>query len=678
MHVIEKRVFNLLQHIMFKDNVHLDQLQANLNCTERQVLYDLQKLNAVLAERGMDAIKINRRRLLIPEGLKEEIANMDLEVGNAFVYGDIKMWLIGIMIFCATKPLSIAHFIALFKNSKTTILSDLKKLNALANRYKVSLAYTRGKGYHFVGEAREIRTFILFSIASIKENYLCKKLIAVTLEKPNFVGDCDRVEKRIECFVEKYKIPVIKAYLDQTVYFLVLLKYHVRSLFYQETFFHEKRWEGISLYQKTSAVFDDLDLPNHEKGYVFILLMTMSMGSMDYFDAYEKESLFLRSLACELADRFEIITGMKLAEPERVRENILFHLQPALMRLTYGIPIVNPILDQIKKDHGSFFSICKLVLEPLSKYVDTYIPEDEIAYIVIHFLAMLETEASVREKNRAIIVCQNGIASSIMLKNQLVTLFPEFSLMQTYNIEEFKQLHGDAYDIIFSTCPISLIPRGKFFFQVSAVMTTPERFRLMEDVYATVFGLKKEVITVNDIMDVVSQYATIKEPIQLTQALHALMNKKYKINRKEVVPVLKDLFTQETIQFAKSVADWEEAIQVAAKPLLKRGAITEKYVQAMIDNVKNLGPYIVICPNIAIPHAQCKGEVLEVGMSFLKLEEEVFFGDKPVSVLIVLAAVDNDSHLKALAELAELLCEDDTRDELLQAKDVADVLKLIG
>jgi PTS system ascorbate-specific IIA component len=61
--------------------------------------------------------------------------------------------------------------------------------------------------------------------------------------------------------------------------------------------------------------------------------------------------------------------------------------------------------------------------------------------------------------------------------------------------------------------------------------------------------------------------------------------------------------TEELIRFEKGFSNWEEAIKVSSKGLLELGFIEESYVDSMIDSVKEFGPYIVIAPNIAMPHA---------------------------------------------------------------------------
>lgn len=122
--------------------------------------------------------------------------------------------------------------------------------------------------------------------------------------------------------------------------------------------------------------------------------------------------------------------------------------------------------------------------------------------------------------------------------------------------------------------------------------------------------------------------------------------------------MLNELLTKERIRTAKKASDWKEAIRTAAKPLIEDGAITDEYVEAMIESVLVHGPYIVLAERFALPHASAKSGVNRLSMSLLQLEEDVDLQGEPVRVFIVLAAVDKTSHIEALGALSNLLCDE--------------------
>lgn len=137
-------------------------------------------------------------------------------------------------------------------------------------------------------------------------------------------------------------------------------------------------------------------------------------------------------------------------------------------------------------------------------------------------------------------------------------------------------------------------------------------------------------------------------------------------------------FLSEHIQFASEAPSWQEAIQLAATPLLKDGSIQPSYVDAMIQNVEINGPYIVILPNFAIPHAKPDKGVVQTSMALLKLEKPVIFPEnKSVQLLIVLAPLHPDVHLELMSELTDLLIDEDALQKLFTATTNAQIEELL-
>ena len=143
--------------------------------------------------------------------------------------------------------------------------------------------------------------------------------------------------------------------------------------------------------------------------------------------------------------------------------------------------------------------------------------------------------------------------------------------------------------------------------------------------------------------------------------------------------MLNQLISVETIQVKPSVKDWKEAIRTASDPLFKKGTIHQDYVEAMINNVLEMGPYIVVAPRIALAHARPEQGVNQLGISLLCLKERVSFskeGRHDVNLIIVLAAVNSETHLKVLSQLASLLSDDEGLRSIFQANSALEVSQL--
>ena len=131
-----------------------------------------------------------------------------------------------------------------------------------------------------------------------------------------------------------------------------------------------------------------------------------------------------------------------------------------------------------------------------------------------------------------------------------------------------------------------------------------------------------------------------------------------------------DLLKKENVQIVESASDWKDAIRMAVLPLEQDGYVEPRYKEEIISNVEAMGPYIVLAPYIALPHARPEQGVLKSQIAVTLLRKEVYFENekKPVKLLITLAASDNNSHLDALMTISELLQKEDTVENILNAE----------
>jgi len=137
--------------------------------------------------------------------------------------------------------------------------------------------------------------------------------------------------------------------------------------------------------------------------------------------------------------------------------------------------------------------------------------------------------------------------------------------------------------------------------------------------------------------------------------------------------------TEELVSFAKGFENWEDAIRASSKGLLEQGFIKESYVDSMIESVKEYGPYIVIAPNIAMPHARPEAGSNKVGFAVMLCEEPVSFSDAPehkARVFVTLSCVNADTHLKMLQALVGVLGDDDKFNQILNATTKEEILSL--
>jgi PTS system ascorbate-specific IIA component len=144
--------------------------------------------------------------------------------------------------------------------------------------------------------------------------------------------------------------------------------------------------------------------------------------------------------------------------------------------------------------------------------------------------------------------------------------------------------------------------------------------------------------------------------------------------------MLENILTEKAIRLKAQATDWQDAVRIGGELLVSAGFAEPSYIEAMIETVKQLGPYSVIAPGIAMPHARPEAGVSKPGLSLVTLANPVEFGNKendPVDIVVSFCATDNTSHIQMLAELAQLLGSDEAVTTVRNAKEVKEVTQLI-
>lgn len=144
--------------------------------------------------------------------------------------------------------------------------------------------------------------------------------------------------------------------------------------------------------------------------------------------------------------------------------------------------------------------------------------------------------------------------------------------------------------------------------------------------------------------------------------------------------MLNQWLNEKTIQMLENVEDWPQALEICARPLLASGTITPEYVAAIVAQHHKLGPYYVLAPGLAMPHARPEEGAKGLGLSLLKLSRGVNFGSEesdPVDIIIMLAAPDKHSHVEMIAALAELFSSDEDMAQLHRANTLEEIKNII-
>jgi len=142
--------------------------------------------------------------------------------------------------------------------------------------------------------------------------------------------------------------------------------------------------------------------------------------------------------------------------------------------------------------------------------------------------------------------------------------------------------------------------------------------------------------------------------------------------------MLADYIDANMIRLQVNAENWQDAVRQGGALLIEGGKCEPRYVDAMVDAVNEMGPYMVLAPGLALAHARPEDGVLELGLSIITLKTPVEFGSEandPVSLIISFGGVDKESHIGMLAALAKFLTVEENQHFLRQATSVPEVME---
>lgn len=144
--------------------------------------------------------------------------------------------------------------------------------------------------------------------------------------------------------------------------------------------------------------------------------------------------------------------------------------------------------------------------------------------------------------------------------------------------------------------------------------------------------------------------------------------------------MLTDWINEINISIVEQTQDWQSAVALAVQPLIETGAVEPRYLQAIYDMHREIGPYYVLGEGIAMPHARPEEGVIRTALSLVIVNNGVEFHSEdndPVYIVFALAAIDSNSHIEMIASLSHLFCDDEVVEKLRNCRSKDAVLQAI-
>lgn len=664
------------------DYISVETFIRKYSVSKRTVYYDISKINEWLKQKQLVPIQYSKISgyYLEEKTIKKlslELTNAEVEVTKFDV--DERKSRTFLCLFFSRGAVTISDLEKLNSVTKNTVMKDLKLLTS-QELIQISVS----KNGHFLdpGSEEQNRKYLFKVIQHYAHrfHYRIGKIISVfsdfIIEPSSFGEEVERCLTIIDQAKNEHAI----IYTDEIRYLLSIFAASINLRLQICSINPYPAKENGSANDTSEIVIAKELLKTTDSSELFFLETFLISGQLNGLRNRKRNTSIdkeLFSVAVQITASFERLSGVYINKKESFLEEFYSHLYGTYYRLIYDIPNMNPILDQLKKDYQDIFTISKLSVRPLEEYAKRKLSEDEIGFITIYFGGEIKNHVERTEKKKIILVCASGIGTSNLLSIQLTSEIPEINVVGPYSKEEFTLLEQSMSDIdlVLSTIHLETSKNHRFM-QIEPFLGI-DQIKAIRKFLGTDITWYKIRHYMDGVLDIIGNCTTIHDEEKLRKDLTDFI-----FNRTSITaggkPMLKDLLIEENIQFLHSASDWKEAIQLASEPLIQGEQIEPRYVAKMIKDVEEFGPYVVISPGVAIPHSRPENGVNQLGMSLLKLEKGVSFGEKgDVNLIFILATIDNSLHLKALAQLSEILSDETKTEKLFECEDKESIIELI-
>ncbi|MDC3411922.1 BglG family transcription antiterminator [Aquibacillus sp. 3ASR75-11] len=676
---LDDRSNKILEELISNPSITSKDMEKKYDLTRRQLGYSFDKINDWLISKNLPAIERTRQgHFIIDQSLFTKL-NMDhtVESADMDILSEKQRVYMIVMMLLSNDELSLNHFTSELDVSKNTVLSDLKRAQDYVGEYDLTIRYSRKLGYVIEGKEFLIRKLLIHVTYKFLEmNNGASRLRNLAAIHENEIIE---LNKRIAKVENKLNLKFTDEKIDTMPYTLTLVLRRIKKGQKVSSFYikYEELSDTKEYLATEEILYDIEDIPMEERLFITLHLLTTNVHWSGYLT--EQTIPNLMQALDDMLRLFEKRACIFLQDKEQLLNKLLLHVNPAYYRIKYQLTEINHVQDSVSKEFMALHHLVQKSTKPLEELIGMKIPESETTYLTMLIGGWLTRQGdSIQEKVKAIVVCPKGVSVSRLMFSELRELFPEFVFLDSLSVREFQGYTLD-YDIVFSP---TFLETDKKLFMANSFLEREEKHRLRKQVMMELHGYIPFDINVEDLISIVKNHASVNDEQELSKELLRYINRddtaavKTKQVRNPIIN-LSDLITPETITLKQSVPSWEAAIQTASKPLIENGYIEQEYVNAMVNHYDK-DPYIVIGPNIAIPHAAPDEGVNEVSMSLLVLAEGVnYTEDYSINLVIVIAAVDKKQHLKALMQLMKLAGSEEDRNAVIQAGSVDEIWNII-
>lgn len=666
---MNERCREILDILLKSENyLSLQKIADMLHISRRSIYYDICRINEWLEENGIAELETVRGKgIFIDQEKRAAIKKCTTveEQRDSYILAPMeRVNVIICFIIYADQKIYIEQLMEECTVSRNTIFNDMRIVVSQLQAYDLKLEYESKKGYFITGDAIRIRAMFLAQLHELETAMKSGALHFIDEEKTNgYVKQLKEIENRLRT-----------KYVEGTLWSLAALM-PVMERGRAKLYFPNLKKEELQStreYQLVKEYFPEFE--ENEQIYLSLHLLgaRVAVVSNDIFESHPNQTVY--EITKALVAEFERIACVNFENREDLERALFIHINASLYRYQFGIQTADVMSEDIIREYPDLFEITKVVSRYIEKYLGMPIPDGEVAYLALHFGSRLSVAGRDHSAFRILIVCANGISTGYMLKRELQKMLPSVEIAGVYASSSVQNIQNIC-DIVISTVPFkSVVP----VIQVHPILTEQEREQILNHpkIRKITTGVSPEKI-----FDIVSPYVKKQDYVRLKTDLWEYFagTQARKAEKMKLHQGLLDVLEEKNIGIHNEKMSWMQAILETGKCLKENGNIENRYLEEIISQIRYYGPYMFIVPGVALAHAKPEDGVKKLGLSLHIFREQIDFSDfHKANIILLLAAEDQESHLKVLKDIVTIFSVQARIDEIVELAESRQVYEYLS
>lgn len=637
---MNKRQKKLLRLLMQrgKEFQTMDELAKTLDCSEKTVRNDLQQVEVILQEYPQTTLVRKQGIGVYLDITAEEEAQLFRTLFAAEPRtAEERTIQMAYQLLSSKQFLTLQHLAERFYTNQAAIRKDLETIADWLEDFGLTLVSKQRVGSGVNGSELNKRN----ALAHLSE-------LVSPSEERNYILDLfpdheiTVVRKQIKELASQYEVVFpadgIESMLVHTLIMIRRVRQHATMVLDQM----DKEIRSTKSFAMTEELLNKIEkqlqvtFPESERIYYTWHVLSMMKQEEDQA-AFSRFDASIQEYTDQLILKLQELTSEPFQQDTALRDGLLVHLQVSITRLSYGLTIKNPLRSEIKKMYPYMFSMLVLALEDGTKKWNLTIPEDEAAYLVLHFQAAMERlEKQTDMKKQVVIVCHMGVGMSRLLQAKIEQQYTGMNILDCIGQENaYSYLTEYNADFIIST-------------------------------------VKLEQISIPSV--VVSPLLEASDKARLNQFLNSYEGKG--AATKTSFP-LAPLLDPQCIFVPVTQTHRYEVVELMARALREKGFVKQNFIHRVMWRER--ASATAIGGGIALPHTQPES-VKQSVVAVAVMDKPLEWGNEFVSIVFMLAITsgkqnllrDVMQHISAISEDPAFVLK------LKQAADTQEVQKLLS